>query len=124
MAPKKLPEAESAWIWVHLDLVDRRAPLWVKGLALPPEAYQEFTCDDIRPRIEHEGPAVFGMFSEMSSEPSSYSGRARLLRFIIAERLIITGRHHPLQAVESLREKIDKGQLAHHPAEILEMIDF
>lgn len=122
MAPQKLAEAETGWIWVHLDLVDRRAPLWVKGLALPQEAYQEFAGDDIRPRIEHDGQAVYGMFSEMSSEPSSYSGRARLLRFIIAERLIITGRHHPLQAVESLREKIDKGQLAHHPAEILEMI--
>ncbi len=122
MAPKTLPGGDASWLWVHLDLVDRRAPQWVKGLDLPLEAYQEFTGDDIRPRIEHEGPAVFGMFSEMSSEPSSYSGRARLLRFIIADRLITTGRHHPLQAVESLREKIDKGQLAQHPAEILEML--
>jgi zinc transporter len=121
-APNSLPALGPDWIWVHLDLVDRRAPLWVKGLDLPREAYHEFTGDDIRPRIEHDGKAVYGMFPEMSSEPSSYSGRARLLRFIIAERLIITGRHHPLQAVESLREKVDRGHLAHHPAEILEMI--
>ena len=122
MAPKSLPGEGSEWVWVHLDLVDRRAPLWLKNLNLPQEVFEEFISDDIRPRIESDGQEVFGMFSEMSAEPSSYSGRVRLLRFIIGERWIITGRHHPLHGVEILREKIDKGALAHHPAEILEMI--
>lgn len=121
-APKILPDSGAGWVWVHLDLVDRRGLLWLKTLNLPKEVTQEFLSDDIRPRIEHEGQAVFGIFPEMSSEPSTYSDRARLLRFIIGEHWIITGRHHPLQGVEQLRLKIDRGQLAHHPAEILEMI--
>jgi zinc transporter len=121
-APQKIPGTQLDWIWVHLDLVDRRATQWVKGLGLPPEAVAEFAGEDIRPRIEHESGAVYGMFPEMSSEASSHSGRARLLRFIITERMIITGRHHPLQAVETLRGKIDRGELARHPAEILELI--
>lgn len=122
VAPQLLPDKATPWIWVHLDLVDRRAPLWIKNLDLPKEAKQEFLSDDIRPRIEHQGQAVYGMFPEMSAEPSSYSGRARLLRFIIGERWIITGRHHPLQGIDHLRVKIDTGQLVSHPAELLEMI--
>jgi zinc transporter len=121
-APKLLPNGGEGWIWVHLDLVDRRAPLWLKALELPKEAMQEFLSDDIRPRIEHEGQAVYGMFAEMSAEPSSYSGRARLLRFIIGDHWIITGRHHPLRGVDQLRFKIDAGQLVGHPAELLEMV--
>ncbi|MEO6607563.1 MAG: CorA family divalent cation transporter [Aestuariivirga sp.] len=122
IASKVLPNGQAEWIWVHLDLVDRRAALWLSNLQLPKETAQEFLSDDIRPRIEHQGKVVYGMFSEMSLEPSSYSDRARLLRFIVGEHWIITGRHHPLQSVENLRLKIDGGQRAHHPAEILEMI--
>jgi Mg2+ and Co2+ transporter CorA len=122
MAPKSLPEDGAGWIWVHLDLVDRRAPLWLKTLNLPVEARQEFLSDDIRPRIEHEGKTVYGMFEEMSAESIGYSGRERLLRFIIGDHWIITGRHHPLQGVDGLRSKIDRGQVVEHPAELLEML--
>lgn len=120
--PSHLPAEGDDWIWVHLDLVDRRALRWIAGLNLSPKAQAAFVSEDTRPHLDHTPGFISGIFAEMTSESSRQTGRERLLRFAIGPHIIITGRHHPLHDVERLHDQLDHGLRLTHPAAILEQV--
>lgn len=121
--PSALPGEGQDWIWIHLDLVDRRALKWLATLGLPPKAYAAFVSEDTRPHLDHGSDFIAGIFAEMTSETARHTGgRERLLRFAIGERHIITGRHYPLLDLEQLRDRLDDGLCVSHPAAVFELI--
>jgi len=121
--PQALPAANEDWLWIHLDLVDRRCLKWLAGIGLSPKAHAAFVSEDTRPHLDHGTNFIAGIFAEMTSEAARHTGgRERLLRFAIGDRYIITGRHHPLLDVEHLRDRLDQDLRVTHPAAIFEMI--
>ncbi len=121
--PAELPNASEAWIWIHLDLVDRRALRWLQNVGLPTRAAQSFSSEDTRPRLDKAENVVFGVFAEMTADPSHHGKREKLLRFALCERWIITGRYFPLEDLDKLRQKLELGLPLLHPSAVLEWMN-
>ena len=102
--------AEDGWVWVHVDLVDQRAHGWVAHrCALPLTARAILEGHDDSLVLGHEDGMMHGIAADMHKDierPSSTIGR---LHFAVTERLLVTGRRHPLEAVDKVRRSLAGG---------------
>ena len=117
--PDALPRDGEFWLWAHLDLVDRRAGLWLAQIGLPDDICDFMTSDDVRQMADYEGRILYGTVFEPSDETLHYKSRQGLLRFVVSRRWIITGRFNPVGAIETLKLRVERGERFSEPMDVL-----
>ena len=97
-------------VWLHFNLADARAAHWIAACeAIPPEARELLLDHDemTRQEIAESGLAlVIGDLNhEFDGDPEDFGK----LRLYIDAHVLITGRRHPLKAVDQLRREVSAG---------------
>lgn len=102
--------AGDGWVWLHVDLVDQRMQNWLVGhCALPAAARAILDGHDESLVLGHEAGTTLGVVADLQQDvdrPSTTIGR---LHFAMTERLLVTGRRHPVEAVDRVRRSFSEG---------------
>ena len=115
--------AEDGWLWLHFALTDKLARTFIARLDKVPEpARAVLIAQEERLAIDASEEAVFGVVADFEHDldrPSEAIGR---LRFALTERLVISGRRHPLRSVEEVRQALHGGQTFAGASALIEAI--
>lgn len=102
--------AEDGWLWLHFSLTDRLARDWISSLEqLPEEVRALFLASDDPIGLQAGGGVIYGVIADFHSELAGESDHIGRLRFALSERLVISGRRHPLRSVEEIHRAIKGG---------------
>ncbi|MGE3831476.1 MAG: CorA family divalent cation transporter [Parvibaculaceae bacterium] len=115
-----LAAPDEGWLWLHLNLTDQRCGYWLEAQArLDPLIIAFFAKPPAYQSIETAGGRVIGSLSDLRQDFAGESHEAARLNFCLSERLLLTARTRPLQAVEHLRRSLEHGQPFASPAKLL-----
>ncbi|MEP6563597.1 MAG: CorA family divalent cation transporter [Mesorhizobium sp.] len=113
LAPRDIAAALAApdgWVWLHVDLVDRRTHSWINhACALPASAQAILEGHEDSLALAHENGVVHGISADLHGEIARQSTTIGRLHFAVSERLLVTGRRHSLAAVEAVHEALAAG---------------
>jgi len=99
------------WIWVHIGLADTRARAWIAQHAPVSEIGREaLTGTDEYMRLDILGGEVVGVLPDLQQEFAHPTDELVRLRFVMADRLLITSRRRPVHSLELTRRSIDAGR--------------
>jgi zinc transporter len=108
------------WVWLHLALADHRARRFLEQFAeLPPEARELMLSPEDRIQLHLTPRGAYGLLPDIERDFADHSLGAGRLVFWFDSGHLITARHHPVRAVEHLREAITRGEELNGPAETL-----
>ncbi|MGH6962957.1 MAG: CorA family divalent cation transporter [Phenylobacterium sp.] len=108
------------WTWSHFRLGDVRARgLLAHAPELPAVVRELFTGTEDRIRIEQSEDWVFGVLPDLQRELGGRSQAEGRLVFAFDPSRLITGRMHPLWAIDDLRRKVEAGERFDLPAKAL-----
>jgi zinc transporter len=106
-------------LWLHLNLADSRALQWLVSarLQISPQAqkddYQQLHTDD---------DGLYGVISDLMRDIGEITEETGYLRFAMTERLLVSGRHHALCAVDATRRSLEGGHHVENVAALFETI--
>jgi zinc transporter len=98
------------WLWLHFNLVDQRVGNWLTSIDIPPVAAALLTAHDNHQQLHAQDACIYGVITDLSREIGATGEEFAHLHFAMTERLLISGRYRPLNAVERVREMIEQGQ--------------
>jgi len=107
--PEALPvDAPPAFVhdgklWLHFNLADSRAREWLATLHLPAPARELLLSKDNFQQLHAIDDCIYGVFSDLVREIDESTEQTGFLRFIMSERLLISGRHQALCSVDAMR---------------------
>src|SRR5882757_2335128 len=102
-------DGSSQW----LAAADLQAPVQARTLLLSKDTYQQLhTADD----------CVYGVISDLMRDIDEATEETGYLRFAMTERLLVSGRHHALCAVDATRRALEDGHRIENVAALLETI--
>lgn len=102
--------AEDGWLWLHFSLTDRLARSYLASLPQLPERARAVLVDgEERLGVDASDDAIYGVLSDFEHEIDRVSEDVGRLRFALTERLVVSGRRHPLHSVEEIRKAVEKG---------------
>jgi zinc transporter len=111
------------WVWLHIDLANGLAAEWLTLAGLPQPAVAMMLSRDRYQQLHTTDTFIYGIFADLVRELDGVSDEVGHLRFVMTDRLLISGRHHTLSAVESARVTIETGGCRlPHGAALLELI--
>lgn len=111
------------WLWLHLDLSNTQAAHWLSHADLPPAAVATMLSRDRHQQLHATDSFIYGIFADLVRRIDKVTDEVGHLRFIMTDRLLISGRHHALASAESARIAIETGRCKlPHVAALLEMI--
>jgi zinc transporter len=118
-----LPDPGAAFWWVHVNLVDKRGRDWVSRLDfLPEEAKEVLLASTQHDQVDIEGDVLAGVFVDLKLEFAQATEELAQLRFILADRLLITGRRQSLRSIEATRAAVESGRAVESALDLLEAI--
>jgi zinc transporter len=101
---------EDGWLWLHFSLTDRLARDWITAFEqLPEEARALFLASEEPLGLHACDDVIYGVIADFHSELEGESDHLGRLRFALSERLVISGRRHPLRSVEELHRAVQGG---------------
>jgi zinc transporter len=106
---KPIETHRDGWVWLHLNLTDARAAAWLDTAGLPPPAVTLLRSRETHQQLHAGGDCVYGIFSDLARTLEKPTDEIRHFRFIMTERILISGRHHSLSSVEAARLEIECG---------------
>jgi zinc transporter len=109
-------------LWLHLNLADARARAWISGSGLPGLARDLLLSKDNFQQLHAIEGCVYGLFSDLMRDIDNPTDETGFLRFVMTERLLISGRHHALCAVDATRRVLEGGHRVESVAALLEKI--
>ncbi|UDF29714.1 UNVERIFIED_ORG: hypothetical protein LHK14_19760 [Roseateles sp. XES5] len=114
LAPQEIETALAAgegWVWLHVDLVDQRIQGWLPGrCALPAAARAILEGHDESLVLGHEAGTTHGVIADLQQqETDRASTSVGRLHFALTDRLLVTGRRHPVEAVNRVRRSFADG---------------
>src|SRR5437868_1682017 len=104
---KPIEVGHDGWIWLHFDLTDKRAVPWLTAAGLPEAGVTMMLSRDRHQQLHSTGSCIYGIFADLVRRIDGASDEVGHLRFIMTERLLVSGRHHALTAIESARATIE-----------------
>jgi zinc transporter len=111
------------WLWLHLNLADARAIQWLREADLPAGGLAVLIARDRRQQLHTAEACTYGVFSDLARQIDGSTDQLTQLRFLMTERLLISGRHHAVNSVESARQALERGERRlPHVAALLELI--
>jgi len=121
-APRLDQEGVSFW-WVHVNLADKRGCDWITSIpAVPEDARDLLLSSDAHDRIDIVGDVLAGVFVDIRLEFAQETDEVAELRFVLADRLLITGRRHALSSIEATRAAVASGRPVSSALDLLEAI--
>jgi len=118
-----IENTHDGWLWLHFNLSDMRAVHWLQScplvthegriLLLSGETYQ---------RLQASNGALHGVLADFVQYIDRPSDDIAHLHFTMTERILISGRRHPLQAVEATRRALQAGRKLASVAALIESI--
>ncbi|MCD0423413.1 transporter [Rubrivivax sp. JA1024] len=110
------------WYWLHFNLADSRAQLWLSELVLPPPARALLQSKDTYQQLHSVDGCVYGVIADLMRDIADATEDTGFLRFVMTERLLITGRYQALCAVDTARRALERGLRVDHCAALFEVI--
>lgn len=107
-------------VWLHFNLTDARARNWLANSPRLPAQAREVLLDGT-PHIglSTAGNGLTGVLGDLNYDTGDDDIGLGLLQFYVDERWLITGRRHPLKAVDRLRRDLLDGLQVDGPAHVL-----
>ena len=111
-------------LWLHFNLADVRARHWLSAidLGLPAIAKTLFLSNDNFQQIHNTDDSVYGVIVDLVRAIDRPTEEIGFLRFLMTERLLVSGRVHALCSVDATRRVLEGGQRVSSAAELLETI--
>jgi zinc transporter len=111
------------WLWLHLNLADLRAVAWVRAANLPAAATELLLSRDTHQQLHAADGVIYGLFADLVQGIEGCGEDIGHLRFVMTERLLISGRRQALSSVASARATLEQGgRRLPHVAALLELI--
>jgi zinc transporter len=104
-----IDDRHDGWLWLHLDLSNLRALEWLGSSGLPQAAIASMISRDRHQQLHTTPASIYGVFADHKRGIDGVSEELAHLRFAMTERLLVSGRHHALAAVESVRDVLTTG---------------
>jgi len=115
--------AEDGWVWLHVDLVDRRMQGWLAARCrLPAAARAILEGNDESLVLGCEAGTTHGVIADLQQDMERTSTTIGRLHFALTERLLVTGRRHPVEAVNRVRRAFADGFCPATAYEVFEAI--
>ena len=110
-------------LWLHLNLADAQALQWLKtGIDVPTQARALLLSKDNYQQLHATEDCVHGVISDLIRDIAETTEETGYLRFVMTERLLLSGRHHALAAVDATRRALEGGRRIESVAALLETI--
>ena len=111
------------WLWLHFNLADQRAVAALREFDLPPPALALLLSHDSHQQLHAVGDCTSGVLADLVQRIDEGGDETGHLRFIMTERLLLSGRHHALKSCALARETLAQGKRRlPHVAALLELI--
>lgn len=112
--------AGKGWVWLHLNLADRRCPRWLAQVAgIDPALAIDFSEPSPRQVVMSKDGVLLGFLADFRREFDTDPSEPASLSFILGHRLVITGRNRAVQSAEQLRRLIARGATYATPTDFL-----
>jgi zinc transporter len=111
-------------LWLHLNLADARALKWLASADLDFSAQSRalLLSNDNYQHLHATEDCVHGVISDLMRDIAETTEETGYLRFVMTERLLLSGRHHALAAVDATRRALEAGRRIESVAALLETI--
>jgi zinc transporter len=109
-------------LWLHFNLADARARSWLTASHIPQLARELLLSHDNFQQLHTIDNCVYGVFSDLVRDIDAATEETGFLRFAMTERLLISGRHQALCAVDATRRVLEGGHRVETVAALLEKI--
>jgi zinc transporter len=109
-------------LWLHFNLTDARTRPWLAAASIPQLARDLLLSHDNYQQLHTIENCVYGVFSDLVRDIDSPTEETGFLRFAMTERLLISGRHQALCAVDATRRVLEGGHRVTNVAALLEKI--
>src|SRR5712664_2432664 len=111
-------------LWLHFNLADARALQWLASadLQAPVQARSLLLSKDTYQQLHTTDDSVYGVISDLLRDIAEVTEETGYLRFVMTERLLVSGRHHALCAVDATRRALEGGHRVETVAALLEKI--
>jgi zinc transporter len=119
-----IPFTHDGLLWLHFNLIDGQALHWLAAadLQIPAQARQLVLSKDNYQQIHTSDDSVYGVISDLMRDIAETTDETGYLRFAMTERILISGRHHALCAVDTTRRALEDGRRVENAAALLETI--
>jgi zinc transporter len=108
------------FVWLHFNLTDVRARDWiVQSGAMPPRAAAFLLAAGSRISLDRLGPDIVGVLGDLHHDFELDPESMGLFHFYAGADLVVSGRRHPLRAVDRLRREILGGAGVASPIALL-----
>lgn len=99
-------------LWLHFNLGDLRADQWLASadLDIPEVGKALLLSRDNFQQIHAVNDSIYGVFSDLVRAIDRVTEETGYLHFVMTERLLLSGRHHALCAVDATRRVLESGQ--------------
>lgn len=105
-------DGETAWAWKSYALVDARARRSLETDESLPEMVREtFLSTGDQYQISYEDGWLFGELPDLQHVHYGDPRELGYFRFAFNDKLFISGRRHPLQSVDDVRQSIQRGRI-------------
>jgi len=113
-------QSDEGWIWLHLNLADRRCPRWLAQTAgIDPAIAVDFSEPSARQVIMSKDGVLLGFLADFRREFDTDPSEPASLHFVLGKRCVITGRNSAVQSAEQMRRLITRGAVFASPADFL-----
>jgi len=121
---KPIASAHDGLLWLHFNLADARALHWLASADLPAPAQARalLLSKDTYQQLHTTDDSVYGVVSDLLRDIGEATEETGYLRFVMTERLLVSGRHHALCAVDATRRALEDGHRIDSVAALLEAI--
>jgi zinc transporter len=117
------PPPAGGWTWLHFNLADKRACLWIGGAQeLPQPARALLAALQDHQQLYATNDCIYGVFADLMRTFDSTEEDAGYLSFAMTGGLLISGRRQPLQAVDAVHTALRAGKRVATPAALIEVI--
>ena len=116
--------AHDGLLWLHFNLADARALQWLTlaNVQVPAQARTLLLSKDTYQQLNTVNDCVYGVISDLLRDIGKATEDTGYLRFIMTEQILISGRYHPLCAVDATRRELEGGRRIESVAALLETI--
>lgn len=116
--------AHGGLLWLHFNLADARALQWLTlaNLQVSAQARTLLLSKDTYQQLHTVDDCVYGVISDLLRDIGDATEDTGYLRFIMTEQLLVSGRYHPLCAVDATRRELEGGRRIESAAALLETI--
>lgn len=107
-------------IWLHFNLADTRAKRWIESCPhIPVPARERLLDEDRHVVLAPAGPGLAGVLADVHYDFDADPESLEVLRLYLDEKIIVTGRTHPLKVADQLRRQLAAGELIENPLQLL-----